>query len=260
MSEGKENKENKKAKKEENNENKQEDQKEVKKVTFGSIFAWLFGGLMLLGGISSLFTNFIAGVLALIIAVIVLPPFNKRILEEKFNMQLSTGLKIVIVIILLALIGAAIPSEELDNELVNNESPQAETNTDKETESESNGEKTTEEDKSIKEEDIVKASAKEILSTFEANEVRGNKLYKDKRIELTGVVSKISHSDFVEERYTLSIGTGEDFEFTTIDINADMSFEDELMELNEGDQITVLFDCEGLVANLYVEGDLVEIK
>ena len=117
-----------------------------------------------------------------------------------------------------------------------------------------------EEKEEIKEEDIVKASAEEVLNTFDDNEVKGNKLYKDKRIELTGIVEEISHSDFIEESYSLSIGTGKDFEFTTIRINADMSFENELMELNKGDYVTVLFDCEGLVANFYVEGDLVEIK
>ncbi len=112
----------------------------------------------------------------------------------------------------------------------------------------------------IKEEDIIKASAEEVLNTFNDNEVKGNNLYKNKRIELTGIVKEISHSDFIEESYSLSIGTDEDFEFTTIRISADMDFEDELMELNKEDHITVLFDCEGLVSNLYVEGDLVEIK
>lgn len=73
--------------------------KEVKKLTLGGIFAWIFGVFFVLLGLAWVIaSDFIAGISLLVISAVLLPPVN-RIFREKMNFELSTGLKIVIIII-----------------------------------------------------------------------------------------------------------------------------------------------------------------
>jgi hypothetical protein len=96
-------------------ENKETEKKEVKKVTLGLVLGWLFGGFFLLSGFLFLFTSFVTGMLCLLIGVLIFPPANS-FLVKKFNLSLSKGLRIALVIVLLALIGI-IGGGEMEDEL-----------------------------------------------------------------------------------------------------------------------------------------------
>lgn len=126
---------------------------------------------------------------------------------------------------------------------------------------ENENEKGNEKDEEKKEEkvEIIETTAKEVLEAFDKNEVKGNKMFKDKRLKVTGIIDNIEHTDFINEEYILSINTGKDFELVDIRAGAAMSFEDQLIELEKGQEITVIIDCKGYVAGLYVEAELVEI-
>lgn len=89
------------------NENIQEDQ--VQKITIGFVISWIFG---LLFGLAAI-VGFLAGDYApafviLLISIIILPPFT-RLFKEKFNFELSRGLKIAVIFILILITGSVVP-------------------------------------------------------------------------------------------------------------------------------------------------------
>ena len=74
--------------------------KETKKIGLGLILGWFFGVIFGIGGLSMLFTGIVMGGGALILAsLIILPPVSK-FTKEKWNFELSRGLKVTAVIIL----------------------------------------------------------------------------------------------------------------------------------------------------------------
>lgn len=73
---------------------------EIKKITLGFILSWIFGVLLGLSGLVFLFSgSIISGGSLILASLILLPPMNKFV-KEKFNFELSGGLKIILVIIL----------------------------------------------------------------------------------------------------------------------------------------------------------------
>ncbi len=79
--------------------------KESKKLTLGWALSWIFGVLFGLAGISHF--GSLASVIFLLISFILLPPMNKFVKDE-FEVELSRGLKIAIVVILMLVAGANI--------------------------------------------------------------------------------------------------------------------------------------------------------
>lgn len=75
-----------------------------RKITVSFFITWALGLLMVFAGFSYLFSQPVVALLSFLVAIIVLPPATKYI-KEKYNLSLSKGLKIIVVILLLALIG-----------------------------------------------------------------------------------------------------------------------------------------------------------
>ena len=74
--------------------------KETKKIGLGLVSGWIFGILFGISGLSMLFTGLVIGGGALILASLIsLPPVSK-FTKEKWNFELSRGLKVTAVIIL----------------------------------------------------------------------------------------------------------------------------------------------------------------
>ena len=81
------------------NENIKEEQ-HVKKITLGFVISWIFGLFFGLVALGLFITNdYISAFLILLISVIILPPFIK-LFKNKFNFELSRGLKVAVVFIL----------------------------------------------------------------------------------------------------------------------------------------------------------------
>lgn len=91
----------------------------------------------------------------------------------------------------------------------------------------------------------VKVDAATLIKEFETNELAGDKKYKGKTIEVTGVVDKIDTEIWDDDKYILRIGTGEQFAFLNVNCNG-MST-DELSTLSVGDDVTAIgkFDDGG---------------
>lgn len=74
--------------------------KEHKRITLGLVLSWIFGVLFGISGLTFLFTGSIVSGGSLILAsLVLLPPVNKLV-KDKWNFELSRGLKITLVIIL----------------------------------------------------------------------------------------------------------------------------------------------------------------
>lgn len=98
--------------------------------------------------------------------------------------------------------------------------------------------------------EIMEISPAELLETYEANEVKGDDIYEGKTMRLSGTVGSIG-KDIMEEVYITF--AGEDFAITSVQCY----FSDEaqiakVMELQEGDPVTLIGICDGKFGNVLI--------
>lgn len=91
----------------------QQGDKKVKHITLGFILGWALGILAAINGLICLFSQPMVGLLMLLLAAVLLPPVNNFI-ADKFKFSISGGLKFVIVITLLVIIGITFSSKQVD--------------------------------------------------------------------------------------------------------------------------------------------------
>ncbi len=80
---------------------------ENKKITVGLILGWLVGVILLITGIANIASNTLAGFLFIVASTISIPPINK-IIEGRIKHELSSGVRILAIIILVILAGVFI--------------------------------------------------------------------------------------------------------------------------------------------------------
>jgi len=97
-----------------NNEEQNNQSKAHTKVTLGLVLSWGLGVLAAISGVTLLFSQLLTGILMLLLAAVLLPPVNK-IVADKFHFSISGGLKFVVVIILLGVIGATMSTNSTPN-------------------------------------------------------------------------------------------------------------------------------------------------
>ncbi|MEK6938590.1 MAG: hypothetical protein AABX04_06095 [Nanoarchaeota archaeon] len=74
---------------------------EHKKITLGLIFGWIFGVIFLLCGFSLLIQkSYISGIIVIFGSILIIPYFN-RLISEKLKIELSSGVKWGIILIIL---------------------------------------------------------------------------------------------------------------------------------------------------------------
>jgi len=100
------------------NNEKQNQSKVHTKITISLVLSWGLGVLMAISGVTFLFSQFLTGVLILLLAAVLLPPVNKFV-ADKLHFSISGGLKFVIVIILLGIIGVTISTDSNYNSNTN---------------------------------------------------------------------------------------------------------------------------------------------
>ncbi len=87
----------------------------TRKLTLSGVLSWIFGILFGLGGLGSIAQGSISfGIVAVLIALVILPPAN-RFYKEKFNFELSRNLKILIVVILMVVASSVTPYSDLSS-------------------------------------------------------------------------------------------------------------------------------------------------
>lgn len=86
--------------------------KEVKKITVGLIFSWIFGVMFFFAGLGVITSGQIgSGIVIMILSICIIPLFNK-FTAEKFNFEISGGIKWLIAIAIFILFAIAIGNSE----------------------------------------------------------------------------------------------------------------------------------------------------
>lgn len=78
------------------------------------VLSWGLGVLAAISGITLLFSQLLTDILMLLLAAVLLPPVNKFV-TDKLHFSISGGLKFVVVIILLGVIGATMSIDSTSN-------------------------------------------------------------------------------------------------------------------------------------------------
>jgi hypothetical protein len=97
----------------------------------------------------------------------------------------------------------------------------------------------------------VKVDAATILKEYEANEVAGDNKYKDKIVEITGVVESVG-KDLLDDVY-ISVGTGAEFEIATVQCFITKDHVEKSASLQKGQKITVTGRVDGIMFNVLVK-------
>ena len=99
--------------------------------------------------------------------------------------------------------------------------------------------------------EIMEVSPADLLSSYEANEVKGDALYEGKTMRLSGTVGSIG-KDVLEEVYITF--AGEEFAITSVQCYfSDEAQIEKVMELQEGDAITLVGVCDGKFGNVLIK-------
>ena len=78
-------------------------EKEVKKISIGLILSWLFGLLFVFGAIGQTIDgNILTGIFFFLAGAIILPPVDKQ-MKEKYGIELSKWVKIIIFVLLISI-------------------------------------------------------------------------------------------------------------------------------------------------------------
>lgn len=91
----------------------------------------------------------------------------------------------------------------------------------------------------------VKVEAKQILKEFEENEAAADDKYKGKTLQVSGVVDKVDTEFLDDEKYSVQIGAGTNFDLITVNCNGQSS--KDVSKIKKGQKITVVgeFDDGG---------------
>ena len=113
-------------------------------------------------------------------------------------------------------------------------------------------EKPAEKSDPAEQEAAIEVTAKELLKEYDDNEVKADETYRDKLVTVTGIINDIG-KDVLDDTY-VAVGTGDDYEFTTVQCY--FSDEGELAkvgDLEKGAEITVTGTCDGLSINVLLK-------
>lgn len=167
---------------------------EVKSLTLKSVLAWIFGGLLILAGMGLFTTSFIGGIVMLLAGAILLPP-TFSLIQKKLNINLSGGLRAVIVVILLVIAGSTIDTSEVSEVSLQNSKTVAD----------SALVPTTPVNEEPKTEPAEEVTATALVAEFKENAVAAEQKYAEKRIRVTGVVQSID-KDILDTPYVALSG------------------------------------------------------
>jgi len=209
-------------------EQSQQQNKGVKKITLGFILSWGLGVLMTVSGITLLFSQPITGILMLLLAIVLLPPANK-FMADKFKFSISGSLKFVLVIVLLGIIGATM-------DVTNYSAPQRDRKTHPTTEKQP--------------EEVIKVSAVQLSEEYDANKIAADAKYKDKILEISGVVDSIG-KDILDTPYvTLK---GREYSLFGVQCMFGRADEPELATLSKEEEVVLRGKVSGeLIGNVMV--------
>lgn len=95
---------------------------------------------------------------------------------------------------------------------------------------------------------FLDADISEVLGAYQGNELKGDQLYKGKKIRVTGKVDDVKN-DILNNPF-VTLGTGKQFEIPQIQCSLADSEGGKAANLTKGQDITVIGDVTGLMMNV----------
>ena len=94
--------------------------------------------------------------------------------------------------------------------------------------------------------------ATELINAYKENEVKADKMYKGKIVEVNGIVDGID-SD-IDDKAVVRLSDGDEFSFYTVSCRIDDDNQDRACELKKGQNVTIVGVADGeIVGEPYIE-------
>ncbi len=100
----------------------------------------------------------------------------------------------------------------------------------------------------VQKEEVIEVNIRELLSSYENNEIGADNKYKNKIIQVTGTISSVKKD--IMNNFYVTLGTGAVFEIPEVQAFFDDSMGDQLGNLGKGNKLTVVCRVEGLMMNV----------
>jgi hypothetical protein len=209
--------------------NNEDQSVKTKNITLGGVIGWLFGIGSVLVGVTSIFTRPLSGILFLLIAAITLPPAN-NFLRNKIHLNLSKGLRIVLVLVLLGIAGSTFPKSDASSPVADSFKTAVVTPS----------------------QPAIQVTAVKLAADYKANEVAADAKYKNNAVEVSGLVTTIG-KDILDTPY-IALSDGEEYSFTSVQCMFSKGDESQLATVSKGDRVTLKGEVSGKLGNVLLKG------
>ena len=89
-------------------------------------------------------------------------------------------------------------------------------------------------------------SATELINAYNENEVKADKMYKGKIVEVNGIVDGIDSG--IDDKAIVRLSDGEEFSFDNVQCCIDDENQDKACELEKGQNVTIIGEASGEIA------------
>ena len=89
-------------------------------------------------------------------------------------------------------------------------------------------------------------SAAELINAYKENEVKADKMYKDKIVEVNGIVDAVDSG--IDDKAVVRLSDGDEFSFYNVHCYIDDENQDKACELKKGENVTIIGKEDGEIA------------
>ena len=89
-------------------------------------------------------------------------------------------------------------------------------------------------------------SASELINAYKENEIKADKMYKDKIVEVNGIVDGINSG--IDDKAIVILSDGDEFSFDNVQCCIDNDNQDKACELEKGQNVTIVGRADGEIA------------
>ena len=89
-------------------------------------------------------------------------------------------------------------------------------------------------------------SATELINAYKENEVKADKMYKGKIVEVNGIVDAIDSG--IDDKAIVRLSDGDEFSFDNVQCCIDDENQDKACELKKGENVTIIGKADGEIA------------
>ena len=89
-------------------------------------------------------------------------------------------------------------------------------------------------------------SATELINAYKENEIKADKMYKGKIVEVNGIVDAIDSG--IDDKAIVRLNDGDEFSFDNVQCCIDDENQDKACELKKGENVTIIGKADGEIA------------